>query len=562
VLFVSGAFAFTLAEEFSMIGRHEENELIRRSHLLTRAINRRDLLRALGAAGAGAALAGALLPAGASASGGRVVRRGFGRGQDTPVKGGTLIAAITGQPDNMDPHKASIYASGQVFDNIYSKLIEVDENLNYIPNLAASWTNPSPTEWVFTLVQNAVFHNGEKVTSKDVKYTFDRLKDPATASPSAVRFELVTSVEPVDDYTVKFVLSEPYGPFLASLAGFGGQIMNEKAVAAADPARNPVGCGPFKFVEWVTDDHLTLERWDQYFKEGQPYLDKVIFRGMGVDESRMAALQSGEVNWVDAIPLQKVAEVRDGGEFNYYTAATAGLPDYIAMNTSKPPFDNIKLRQAVAWAIDRPAILQLAYSGVGEVANEEVASGNAWHTGTTTYNAPDLDKAKALLAESGFDVNQKITYLGLPQYPELLRTGEIVKENLAAIGIQMEIEQQDVGVWAGNFLGKNYEITSGYWSSIQDPNDFYGLVLLSESPQNFTGYANPDLDTLIRSARSETDFDKRKATYKQIRDIVNQDVPLTFVHYELLNYATAKNVQGTKIYPSMELRFEDVWIAE
>jgi peptide/nickel transport system substrate-binding protein len=339
--------------------------------------------------------------------------------------------------------------------------------------------------------------------------------------------------------------------------------VNQKAIEAADPARNPVGTGPFKFVEWVADDHVTLARWEHFYESGAPFLDQVIFKGLPVDDTRMASLEAGEVNWVDAIPLQKVASVRDGGVFNFYTSAVAGLPDYIAMNCTKAPFDNVKLRQAVAWATDRKAILQLAYSGVGEVANEEVATGNAWHSGSTTYNAaPDLEKAKQLLAASGFDVSTKITYLGLPQYPELLRTGEILKDNLAKIGINLQIEQQEVTVWGQNFFSHNYEITSGYWSSILDPDDFYHQLMLSTSPSNVTGYNNPAMDKFAEDARAETDFEKRKAIYKQSRDLINDEVPLTFVHYELLNYAAALNVQGTQILPSMELRFKDIWIKQ
>ena len=540
----------------------DANDIVRHTRLLARAVSRRDLMRCLALGGAGLALAGVVHPAPVGAAPIQGLANPVRRNQDSPTAGGTLIAGITGQPDTMDPQKAGIYTSLQIYDNIFSKLIYVDQDLNFIPGLATKWTNTSPTEWEFELVQNAVFHNGEKFTAADVKYTFDRIKDPATASPNATLFAPIKSVEPVDDYHVKFVLAEPFGPFLSHLAG-SGQIVNQKAIAAADPARNPVGTGPFKFVEWVADDHLTLERWDQYYESGKPFVDQVIFRGLPVDESRMAALQSGEVNWIDAIPLQKVAEVKDSGEYNYYTAATAGLPDYIAMNTTKPPFDNAKLRQAVAWATDRKAILQLAYSGVGEVANEEVATGNVWHSGSTTYDAaPDLDKAKQLLAESGFDVKTKITYLGLPQYPELLRTGEILKDNLAKIGIQMDIEQQEVTVWGQNFFAHNYEITSGYWSSILDPDDFYHQLMLSTSPSNVTGYTNPAMDKLAEAGRTETDFEKRKAIYQQARELLNQDVPLTFVHYELLNYATAKSVEGTQILPSMELRFKDVWIKQ
>ncbi len=476
--------------------------------------------------------------------------------------GGTLIAALTGQPDTLDPHKAGVYTSSQIIDNIFSKLIYVDQELNFTPGLASSWTQTSDTEWEFTLVENAVFHNDEPFTSADVLFTFNRILDPATASPAGLVFAPVAGVEADGDYLVRFSLSTPYGPFLAHLAS-SGNIMNERAVSNADPARNPVGTGPFKFVEWVSDDHITLERWDQYFEPDLPYLDGVIFRGMPVDESRMTALESGEIHWVDAIPLQRVESVRESEELNYYTAATAGLPDYVAMNCTAPPFDNLALRQAVAWAIDRNAILQLAYSGVGEVAHQEVASGSAWATDVSGFEgAPDVEKATQLLAESGFDTSQTITFLGLPQYPELLRTGEIVRENLAAIGLQMEIEQQEVTVWSQNFFTHNYEITSGYWSSILDPDQFYGQLMVSDSPSNVTGYNNPEMDELAKAAREETDFEARRAIYDQCRNLVNTDVPLTFVHYELLNYATANNVQGTVILPSMELRFKDVWIEE
>ena len=538
-----------------------DNQIIQHTQRLARAISRRDLMRGAIAGAAGLAVAGHVQSSLAAAENPSATRPERLRAQDeTPVAGGSLVAGITGQPDTLDPHKATIYSSLQIYDNIFSKLINVDADLNFIPALATSWTNPSPTEWVFELVQNAVFHNGELFTAADVKYTFDRINDPATASPAATLFAPVTAVTVVDDYHVQFMLAEPFGPFLSHLAG-SSQIVNQKAVEAADPARKPVGTGPFKFVEWVTDDHLTVARWDQYFKPGQPYLDDITFRGLPVDDTRMAALQSGEVNWVDAIPLQKVSEVSSGDEYNFYTAATAGLPDFLVMNSSQPPFDNVKLRQAIAWATDRKAILQLAYSSVGEVATEEVATGSAWHSGSTAFEtAPDIEKATQLLTESGFDTSTPITYLGLPQYPELLRTGEILKDNLSKIGLNLEIEQQEVTVWGQNLFSKNYQITSAYSSSMLDPDDFYHQLLLSTSAGNYVGYSNPQMDEYAESGRSETDFEARKAIYQQARTLLNEEVPLTFVHYELLNYATAKNVMGTQILPSMELRFEDVWI--
>src|SRR4029079_9704287 len=170
--------------------------------------------------------------------------------------------------------------------------------------LAKSWTAPDPTTWVFELEDNVTFHNGEKFTAEDVKFTFERIKDPKTASPSAVQYAALESVEVASPTRAVFHLSKPFGPFLTNVAATW--IQNRKAVEGSDPARSPVGTGPFKFVDWVQGDHLTLDKNPTYFKSGRPFLDKITFVFRQVDESRIQGLRSGELNWVDAIPLQQV----------------------------------------------------------------------------------------------------------------------------------------------------------------------------------------------------------------------------------------------------------------
>jgi peptide/nickel transport system substrate-binding protein len=173
--------------------------------------------------------------------------------------GGNLRAALTGEPDSLDPAVSSVYTGAQVYDNIFSKLLRFDPEGKFVGDLATKWTADDDQTWTFDLVDNATFHNGEKFTAKDVKYTFERILNPKTASAYAGLFSTIDSVEAKSDTQVTFHLKSPFGPFLTNLAN-NGEIVNQKAIEAQDPARKPVGTGPFSFVEWVQGDHINLEK--------------------------------------------------------------------------------------------------------------------------------------------------------------------------------------------------------------------------------------------------------------------------------------------------------------
>ncbi len=470
--------------------------------------------------------------------------------------GGTLKAALTGEPDTLDPATSTIYTGAQVYDNIFNKLIDLDPDGTVYGQLATAWAAPDDTTWVFDLVGNAVFHNGEAFTPEDVKYTFERILNPDTASSYAPLYDAIDSVEVTGDTQVTFHLKTPFGPFLSNLAN-NGEIVNQVAIESADPARNPVGTGPFKFVEWVQGDHVTLAKHDQYFQTGLPYLDGVEFRFLLVDQGRIDGLRSGELNWVDAVPLQNLGELSSDASFNYVTAPNAGIPDYLALNIMQPPFDDPLVRQAVYWALDRDAIRQVAYFGAGETGIEEVPTGSVWHDGAAVV-APDLDKARGLLDQAGLGGGLEVEYLGLPQYPELLKTGEVVREQLKEIGITMNIKQVDVSVWFDAFISGDYQITSAYQERTIDPDNFYALVCRTGGDINTTGYSNPAVDDLIEQARTSTDDVERKGLYQQLRQIVFEDAPIIFVHYETINYLMQSNVVGASVNPTLELRLLNV----
>lgn len=476
--------------------------------------------------------------------------------------GGDLRAALTGEPDVLDPATSSIYTGAQVYEGIFSKLIDMDADGKFVPDLASAWTQVDAKTWKFTLVTNATFHNGEKFSSADVKYTFDRILDPKTASAYAGLYAQIESVEAPDPATVVFHLKSSFGPFLTNLAT-NGEIVNKKAIESGDPARKPVGTGPFEFVEWVQGDHITVKKNPTYFKKGLPHLDSVTFRFLPVDQSRIDGLSAGELDWVDAIPLQQVSTLKDDPRFTYVSNGVAGIPDYIALNTRKPPFDNVKVRQAVALAVNRADIRDVAYLGTGELGLTEMPTGSSWYDAEGLF-APDQDiaKAKELLKEAGYPNGLSVEYLGLPQYPELLKTGQVLRDELKQIGVDMSIKQVDVSVWYDNFVKGTYQITSAYQERTIDPDNFYSLVLKSGGPINSTGYSNKDVDALIdKAASSDKDAD-RKELYRQIRTIVTKDSPLVFVHFETLHYLMNTNVTGSGITPTLSLHMENVGFTE
>ncbi len=476
--------------------------------------------------------------------------------------GGDLRAALTGEPDSLDPAVSSIYTGAQVYENIFSKLVDMAPDGTFVPDLATSWTQVDPTTWKFNLVTNATFQNGEKFTSADVKYTFERILDPKTASAYAGLYSQVASVDATDPAVAVFHLKSPFGPFLTNLAA-NGEIVNKKAIESGDPARNPVGTGPFSFVEWVQGDHIKLKKNPTYFKSGLPHLDSVTFRFMPVDQSRIDALTAGELDWADAIPLQQVTALSKDARFTYLTSPVSGIPDFISLQTKTPPFDNPKVRQAVALAVNRNDIRDVAYLGTGEPGLTEMPTGSPWYDATGVFAAEqDIAKAKQLLADAGFAKGLTVEYLGLPQYPELLKTGQVLQQELAQIGITMTIKPVDVSVWFDAFSSGKYQITSAYQERTIDPDNFYSLVIHSGGPINTSGYSNADVDALIDKAAASTDTAARKALYQQIRTTVTADAPLVFAHYETLHYLMNKNVVGSEITPTLSLHMEKIGFAE
>jgi peptide/nickel transport system substrate-binding protein len=502
---------------------------------------------------------GAALAAGAGlgAFAGRSPRRALAQGP--PKRGGILRVATVDKPVNMDPGYAQLYSSLQIYQNVYNKLAYVDEAGQFVPGLAKSWKQENDKTWLFDLVDNAVFHNGEPLTSQDVVFTFARLLDPKNKLPMRIFFSPVEGVEAVGQYQVRFHLARPFGPLLAMLTQ-ATEIVNEKALKDKDPKLFPIGTGPYRFVEWVKDDHVTLERWDRYFRPGRPHLDRIVFSAPADDTVRLTGLQTGRFNWIQTVPPQRIPELERSRDLK----ASPGrpyLPFFLMLNASKPPFNDRRLRQAIAWAIDRAEIVKLVYFGSHVPTAEPTPEPSPWATGVNAHKGgPDLARARQLLAEAGSTGGLTVTYLVKSQVPVLVKTGEILREQLKKVGITLDVQPLESGQYFEALVGKKFDIAAAWWSVTVDPDMFYSPLQHSTSPWNFSGLKSEEADKRIDAFRFTTNAAARKKMYPDLVRWFQEEGSLIVFSNEIQRYWMKPNVHGSVPLSSLELRFEDSWI--
>ncbi|OIP87883.1 MAG: hypothetical protein AUK37_00535 [Rhodobacterales bacterium CG2_30_65_12] len=252
-----------------------------------------------------------------------------------------------------------------------------------------------------------------------------------------------------------------------------------------------------------------------------------------------------------------------GRAFIYVTSPAAGIPDFIAMNASVAPFANPLVRQAIALAVNRSEIRDLADLGAGELGLTEMPTGSIWNDDAGLFGTErNIDAAKALLAAAGFSEGPTVEYLGLPQYPEPLKTGQVLRELLKDIGISMEIKAVDVSVWFDAYVSAGYQITSAYQQRTINPDNFYSLLIRFGGPVNTTFYANPEVESLVDKAAASVDMGERQEMYRQVPSIVTNDAPIIFAHFETLHYPMSSNVAGSTITPKLSLHIENVGFTE
>ena len=487
------------------------------------------------------ALAGALALFGATAQ----------AQQCTPEN--TLVAATIDMPVNMDPAFAELYASMQVYQHIFAKVVEIDVDYTIHPNIAQSWTQDSETAWTFELVRDATFHNGDGVTAHDVKYSIDRVLDPEVGASNAVFIAPITSVEVVDDYTVRIHVEEGWGGLLPALAAVG-DVVSQRAIEEADPRLEPVGAGPYRFVDWVQGDHVLLARHEGYHRDA-PYFDCVEMRAVSEDVVRQTGLVTGEYDWIEQVPLQRAEALKDDPSIGFHEGGPY-LPDIVLFNNSRAPFDDVRVRQAVAWALDRQTIADIVFFGQAVPATEAISDLSPMFTGIDPYaDGPDLERARALIEEAGA-TGARVVFAGQPQVATAFRTGQLMQEQLRQIGLEVEIVSYEPAQWFEALFTGNFDFTITFWSATIDPEHAYYPLLHSASPWNFARFGSDTVDEALETFRYTSDPEARQEAYRRVIEAVADEVPMLFTINKQINYWTAPELTGATPRPSLELRLD------
>ena len=454
----------------------------------------------------------------------------------------------------MDPQKFNDIITANVTKQIYNNLVKTDQNMKIVPDLALKWENPSDKVWIFHLRKGVFFHNGEEFTAKDVKFTFDRIMDPDTASPGVTHVRQVASVEVLDKYKVKITTKTPFAPLPYSLARYELAILNEKAVKAGknNYGQNPVGTGPFKFVKWIRGDRVILEKNPKYF-EGVPKLDRVVFRGIPEDATRLIELESGGIDLIPSnAPAQEYLRLKDSKKFKAYSV-TSQSTQYVFYNMKVKPFNNKLVRQALNYAVDKKAIVDAVYFGIGAPSTGPMAP-VIWGYDKSLKREPypyDPKKAKELLKKAGFPNGFKCT-LYSDTRTQRKNVSELVQAYLSQVGVEVKIELLERGAFlSAGSKGVNGMGLSG-WVGTGDADGALMPIYHTSGigSVNYSQWSDKVLDAMLEQGQASLDSKKRLEIYKKAQRYIIDEAPQLFLILENTLALSRSNVQGFKPYPN------------
>lgn len=483
-------------------------------------------------------------------------------GSKSADTGKNVRVGLPGNPTTMDPYYKLDGQSVRVMYHIYDGLVVRLPNGEIIPVLAESYQQTSPTEYVFKLKKGIVFHNGSPFNAEDVQYSFKRLKEsPAMAS----YVSLLKQVDIIDEYTVKFILEKPFAPFIAVIAMENIVILDKETVSAdLEKARtNPVGTGPFKFVEWVLDDRVVLEANKNYHM-GAPRIDKLIFNVVVEPSSRSISLEAGELQIAYGLDVADYKNITDDSKLDAILEQQATVMHLVG-NYKRPFWNDLKIRQAIDKAINKEGILQLVLpEGIkGKVATSFVPDGVFGKT-AFPVNPRDIEGAKKLLAESPLGKNLKLSIVVPADYRK--RLAELIQANLKEIGIDLTIDVREWGAYLQAGSRGEYDLSLFGWiSSTMDADLSMSPKLHSKNSGvggNYSFLTNAGLDKYLDDARVEINPEKRKEYYAAAQKIIYDNTLVIPLYYSTELVGKSKKVQGFGFSPTFAHRLHDLTLAQ
>ncbi|RBY74675.1 hypothetical protein DQ239_18925 [Blastococcus sp. TF02-09] len=480
--------------------------------------------------------------------------------QGDPVEGGEITVGLEAETNSWLPGEGSFSNSGTtVAYAIYDPLIKRTAEGEFQPYLAESMEpNADLTVWTLKLRPNVQFHDGTPLNAEALKTIFDEY---LTAPTSNVRNTLadVTALNVVDDLTVEYVLSETNAAFPSVLTGSPGWPFSPTAAAAAGPdaGSEPVGTGPFSFVSWQRDNAFVVEKNENYWREGLPYLDGITFRPIPDEDTRVSSLQSGDIDVMQTLRQSTVQRARDlDGVDNYeYLGNNAGGS---IINSSIAPFDDLRVRQALAYAIDQPALIDvIGGTGLTPAATQYFSPDSPFYSEEVAEAFPtyDVEQAQEFYDDyindpqrsDGQPVGTDIAFTyRCPPDPTLNELSQLYQNFWSQLGMDVSLETVEQAAHVQNGISKEYEVQCWRVGDEQDP---YVTLrnAFTEGPLNFTGYTSSAIDEGLETLRTTTDVAERQAAVEAIGMDIAENVPNLFTGYTLTDVAVrdvVKNVDG------------------
>lgn len=436
----------------------------------------------------------------------------------------------------LDPHKVAAHTSWRIFELVYSTLVRLDSKLTVQPELAESWnvSNGDKT-YTFSLRKGVKFHNGQELTSADVKYSFERILDEKTGAIARSLFTSIEKIDTPDPYIITFTLKSPAAAFLTNLANPNASIVSKGVVSGGDPAKreNVIGTGPYKLGDWVSDNYMVLDRNPDFFIKGQPVIQSIRFNVVPTEDGILAAMRSKNADFA-FIEDPKVAKLARADKSLQLQAIPSLRYYMIFLNTKRKPFDDVRVRQALALAVDRQEIVNGAAFGEGTITGPFPPS-------LVPYSLPatqlfgyqrDLEKAKKLLAEAGYPNGFSFTMMTQTTGPaNAPAIAQIVQEQLKKLNIDVKIELLEYAQWAERWRKADYDVAPGLNSGQPDPDYYYYRYFRTGESLNYiTGYSNPEADRLLDTGAKSLDAEKRLAAYKDLQRVLANDVPFIWLY--------------------------------
>jgi peptide/nickel transport system substrate-binding protein len=481
-----------------------------------------------------------------------------GQGVDLGRGSGNLIAAIGGEPDQLDPQKTSAYFSFEVLENVFDTLVAPDANLEMKPALAERWELSSDQlTWTFHLRNGVTFHDGTPLRADDVVYSYRRIIDEKLSNVD--KFSAVTDVQAVDPATVVIRVKQPTPNLLTNLGGFKGMaIVLRSNVESGQIATHPVGTGPFAFVSRKSGDNIVLKANPNYWG-GAPKIPGVTFQFISEPSTALSALQAGEIDWTDSVPTQRVTQLRNDDSIHLAVTPSNDYW-YLALNEAKPPWNDSRVRQAIAYAIDRKAIVQATSYGTAVANQLAIPDGNPWFAPYGKYDL-DLDKAKSLLAEAG-GAPKAMDMLVTSEYPQTVTAAQVIADNLAPLGITVNIRTVDMATWLDQQNSGNFDMLMMGWLGNIDPDDFYYAQHHTGGTSNAQKFSNPDVDRLLDAGRSETDQNARRDDYAKAAAIIADQASYIYLYNPSVIQAWNTKLTGYDARRDKAIRFATASLTE